>query len=152
MKNIILAASGLAVLALAAPAHAGGVALCIETGSNSANNGDDKQYFLRYSPTMDGRALEREAREDFREERDGGNNSPVPACISSDRSIEHGEFVVIQGGRRLDHTDTPYTRWALGFGGNRSAAIREAIRQLRMRDGNYQEDRHGYSVVESGSF
>ena len=151
MKTIILVASSLAIFALTTPAHAGGAALCIETGSNSANNGDDKQYFLRYSPTMDGPALNRQAREDFREERDGGNNSPVPACIYSDRSLEHGEFVVIQGGRTRDHTGAPYTRWALGYGSNRSAAVAEAIRQLRMRDGNYQE-RHGHSVVESGTF
>lgn len=151
MKTIILVASSLAILAITTPAHAGGVALCIETGTNSANNGDDKQYFLRRSSTMDSAALRLEARDDFRAGRDGGNNSPVAACHNSDRYMDHGEFVVIQGGRTRDHTGAPYTRWALGAGSNRSAAVADAIRQLRMRDGNYQE-RHGYSVVESGTF
>lgn len=152
MKTLLIALAGLGALALATPAHAGGVALCIEVGTNAVNNGDDKQYFLRRSASMDSRALDLEARDDFRNRRYGGNNSPVPACMRSDRSLEHGEYVVIRGGRRLDYSGTPYTRWALGYGSNRTAAEREAVRQLRLRDGGYQEDRHGYSVVEFGSF
>jgi hypothetical protein len=154
MKKFLFAAAIVGSLAVTTPAHAGGVALCIETGRSAPNNGqnsDDKQYFLLSSRTTDGYNLQLEAREAFRAGRDGGSNSPTAACHNSGRYTEHGEFVVIQGGRTRDYQDAPYTRWALGSGSNRSEAIAQAIRQLRMRDGGWQE-RHGYSVVESGSF
>ena len=152
MKTLLIAIAGLGALALSTPAQAGGVAVCIEVGSNATGGGDDKQYFVRRSSSMNSRALEMEARDDFRNRWYGGDNNPAPHCSRSNRALEHGEYVLIQGGRRLDYAGTPYTRWALGSGSNRSEAIRDAVRNLRLRDGGYQEDRDGYSVVESGSF
>ncbi|GAA0869503.1 hypothetical protein GCM10009116_13390 [Brevundimonas basaltis] len=150
MKTLLIAIAGLGALALTTPAQAGGVAVCIEVGSNATGGGDDKQYFIRRSPSINSRTLERQAREDFDNRRYGGSNNWAPHCDRS-RSMEHGQYVLILGGRRLDYAGAPYTRWALGYGANRTAAKREAVRQLRLRDGGYQ-DRHGYSVVESGSF
>jgi len=133
--------------------HANGVAICIAMGINATYLRDtDLEYFLHYDhgPESTGWDARRAARQDH--DAEYGRRSR-PSCRSSGTAFtDGGRFVVVKGGRTKDALGGPYTRWALGFGATCEDALDDALKVLRRRDRLWVESKHGYSVVEQGTF
>ncbi len=146
MHKYIYALSTIALATISTQAHAGAVALCIEKSKNLAGNYYDSEYFLRHgaSPNVDGYVANRAARRDHRKSYDNS----TPYCRhNGDKLQDGGYFVVIKGGREKDHEGAHYNRWALGFGLDRKAALKDAKAELRRRDWSWVERKHGYEIA-----
>lgn len=152
--RIFLAALAMVVgVAITERAHANGVAICISMAMNSSYLVlTDVEYFLRHNddPEKTGWDARRAAKKDHDEKYGSRRN---PHCRGSGNYLtEGGRFVVIKGGRTKDALGGPYTRWALGFGSTAEEALDDAMKVLRRRDRSWVEEKHGYSVVEQGTF
>ena len=148
MKKLIISAALLTGLAIPAQAaQAGAVAICIQKEKNRAGNYYDSEYFMRNgkSKNVDGWVALRAARNDHRKNYPGEK----PYCKhNGDQLSQGGYFVLIQGGRKKDADGAHYNRWALGFGKNRAEALKEAKKELRLRDWSWSESKHGYKISD----
>ena len=154
MKTFFLPGLASIALFLSQPVQAGGVAICIEIGQNAAGQFSDKNYFLKSSSEQNasGASLRIRAREAFEQLRDGGTNFAEPYCRDSGTFKSKGFWVVIRGNRSPSHGQS-HTRWALGYGANKEAALSDAFLELsRVRDNQWSKDQHGYIVVEEGTW
>lgn len=122
MKKLLIAA-GFAVLA-AAPASAGGIAVCL--GSNEGQDGltDFNAYTLAQSgePTVTGRALRQQAEDSFRSQY--ASNQRV-RCRDYEGT---GHYVVVRAAQGLNGRVLQLI--GFGFGDTRDEALAESREQL----------------------
>lgn len=152
MKKIVLSTALLMGCAIPAQAaQAGAVAVCIQKEKNVAGNYYDAEYFTRHgrSRSVNGYDALRAARRDHQKNYPGEE----PYCKhNGDKILQGGYFVLIQGGRKKDNRGAHYNRWALGFGKDRTEALKEAKKELRLRDWSWSESRHGYKIAQEDRF
>lgn len=133
LKIIVVAV----ILTATAPAQAG-AAVCYGTDQTPQGLNTDLEYFAHWNSTGHGRNSERLAREEWSEDYWGS-----PSCTTS-QDLESGFLVIIETQVRAYNGEDLVTMGA-GFGRTQGEAEDEAVRELRRRNGAWQE-RHGYSV------
>ncbi len=73
------------------------------------------------------------------------------AVLHNGWNAKGGSFIVILASKTKYQGCDKYT-YGVGFGFNKSDALRNAKKSLGMRDGNWSESSHGYSEVYSNSY